>query len=363
MFENKTKLEEIHDAILNKNPEGKEIPANLDSQSGRKERVRSFMELSGLNRTLSLIVTTKCPLRCAHCPIGIYGEPPDVPLPKLNESDVVNAIRAAKKFGYEAVNFVGGEPMLALDLVTKGYEECRAQGLSAIMVTAPVWASTLELARKKLSRLAGFDLLLLSYDKYHLEFLQVKHYENAIEAARELNINVTMNVCYTLPEEKAQLEEELAQFTGKAMGVQYIPYVPVGNCKDFPRNIPFSGVTIEKPEDLDRLERTCSIGTASIGLYKDVFACCWSMAVMDSPIRFDKKRSGKFEEDFKRMEEDGNVAALRKTGVLDSLKPDKKEKIFEATKGKKFVNECHLCLFLLDGANGNLWEKYVNIKS
>jgi hypothetical protein len=354
-------LEEIHEAYFKARGAGPDKGQTPPEEICKDERLRTFIDESGLNRTLSIVVTTKCPLRCSHCPIGIYGEPKDVPIPRINEEDIKRAIRTAKKYGYKLANFVGGEPMHAIDLVAAGLKECIANDMGGFIVTAPVWASTKEKALKNLSKLKGLHCILLSYDKYHLEYLDLKHYDNAIDACNQLGIDVTMNVCFTRPEEKEELHKELSHFSGRVKSVQFIPYVPLGNVKESIRDLPFTGVTINEAGDIDQLERTCTIGAASVGLYKDVFACCWSMAAMNSPIRFDKRRSGNFEKDLMRMEQDENVRHLRKTGVINSLTPEKKEKIFNAVKGKKFVNECHMCLYLLEPANGNLWRKYVSV--
>jgi pyruvate-formate lyase-activating enzyme len=328
----------------------------------KNKPVKPSPGLFGLRKTLSIVVTTRCPLRCAHCGIGIYGEPRDVPLAKLNEDDIREAIRAVHSLGYTLVNFVGGEPFLAMDLLAAGVEECKSLGMKSTVVTAPVWASTKEKAKEALAKLPGLGAILLSYDKYHLEFLEMKHYENAVNAASEQGVELVFNVCKSSDDGKQIVKEQLAPLMDRAMGIQFQQILPVGNPKDFPKSIPLNGVTIKEAADLDKLERTCLIGTAALGLYKDVFACCWAMAIMNAPIRFDRNRSGNFKDDFSRIERDPNVRALMKTGVLNRLTGEKKEKVFERVKNKKFVNECHLCLYLMDIAKGKLWKKYVNVQ-
>jgi pyruvate-formate lyase-activating enzyme len=327
----------------------------------KNKPVESCPEQFGRFKTLSIVLTTKCPLRCAHCAIGIYGEPRDVPLAKLDEDDVRGVIRTAHQIGYCLVNFVGGEPFLAMGLLAAGVEECKSLGIRSTVVTAPVWASTKEKAAEKMDKLSGLGSVLLSYDKYHLEFLDMKHYENAVNAAFERGVEVIINVSVSLEDNRETVEEQLAHLADRIDEIQFIPILPVGNPKDFPKSVPLTGVTIKEPADLDRLNRSCGIGAVAVGLYKDVFGCCWSMAIMNSPIRFDRNRSGNFKDDFNRIEQDLNVRELRETGVLDRLTGEKKEKVFERVKNKKFVNECHLCLYLMDIAKGRLWRKYVGV--
>lgn len=316
---------------------------------------------SFLSKSLSIVITTKCPLRCDHCAIGIYGEPRDVPLTKLNEDSIKKAIRSACQYGYNLVNFVGGEPFMALDLLEAGVAECRSQGIKSSVVTAPMWASSKNKAKQILSRLTGLNPLIISFDNFHLKYLDMKHYENAANAAYEMGFNTVFNVCCSEICDREKISELLVPLDGRITKIQFVPILPVGNPKNWPKSIPFSGIAIQEPSDLDRLERNCAIGSSAVGLYKDVFACCWSMAVMNSSIRFDRNRSGNFEEDFRRIETDPSVQVLRKTGVLNRLTGEKKLKVFEAVKNRKFVNECHLCLYLMDKSKGALWKKYIGV--
>ncbi len=312
-------------------------------------------------KSMSIVVTAKCPLRCRHCAVGIGGESKPVLLPRLKEEDIQRAIRLAGTAGYKMINFVGGEPFLVPTLLAVGINECRTQGLESFITTAPMWAGTKEKALKYLARVPGLDYLIISYDRYHLEFLDIKHYENAVNAAYEQNIGVNFNISYSFPEEKTEALEHLRPLSQRIHKIQFQSIVPIGNAKVVSKTIPLSEITLEEIEDLDRLERTCSIGDIIIGLYKDVHACCWASAVPASPLRFDRDRSGDFAASLRVMEKDKSFQAFLEKGFLDSLTPGSKIGIFSAIKGKTFVNECHLCMYLMRKSNRELWNTYIRV--
>jgi organic radical activating enzyme len=309
-----------------------------------------------LTKTMQIIVTMKCPLRCRHCAVGINGEPKSFPLPSLGVDDMERAVQLAALQQYEMVNFVGGEPFLEMKLLAAGAEACKRYGVKSYVTTAPMWAANIGKARKTLAKLPGLDYLILSYDKYHLECLDMNHYENAIQAALEQGTGITFNISYSLPEEKEEALEQLSRFKEHISEYFYLSILPLGNARVFSNIVPLSLVTIEEPRDLDRLERSCSMGSIIIGLYKDVHACCWASAVPGSPFRYDRKRSGNYGAALKRMEKDKNFQLFRKTGLTGSLTAESKEKVFEAVKGKQFVNECHLCMDLMGKPRRELWS-------
>jgi len=310
---------------------------------------------------MTIIVTAKCPLRCRHCGVGISDEPISVPLPRLREDDIKRAIHLASTMNYEIVNFAGGEPFLVTTLLAPGTAECRSLGLKSFITTAPMWAKSLEKARKFLAKVPALNYLILSYDKYHLEFLEMKHYENALNAAYERNIGVIFNICYSFPHEKIEAKNQVSRFSERIYDILYQPILPVGNARLFAKAIPLSGVTIEELADLDRLERSCTIGDIIIGLYKEVHACCWASAVPGSPFRFDHKRSGNFKAALRRMERHKSFRRFRQKGLIDSLPPDSRKNVFKSVKGKQFVNECHLCMYLMRKSNRELWDTYIRV--
>jgi pyruvate-formate lyase-activating enzyme len=312
-------------------------------------------------KSMTIIVTAKCPLRCRHCAVGISGEPISAPLPRLREDDVKRAIHLASTGNYEVVNFAGGEPFLVTPLVAPGIAECRSLRLKSFITTAPIWAKSMEKARTLLAKLPGLDYLILSYDKYHLEFLEMKHYENALNAAYERNIDVIFNICYSFPHEKIEAKNQISRFSERIHDILYQPILPVGNARLFAKAIPLSVVTIEELADLDRLERSCTIGDIIIGLYKEVHACCWASAVPGSPFRFDYKRSGNFKAALRRMEHHKSFRRFCQKGLIDSLPLDNRKKVFNSIKGKQFVNECHLCMYLMGKSNRELWNNYIRV--
>lgn len=140
---------------------------------------------------LSLILTNKCNASCKHCGFdcGPDGEK------TMEEKDAIYFIETAYKFSHiRSLCFTGGEPFLYYDKVVNIMSYAAELGLVSEIVTNSFWACDYKTAFTTLSDLRNLGLanFVTSFDDYHLEYIDVEHIKNAVKAACELKLKVTI---------------------------------------------------------------------------------------------------------------------------------------------------------------------------
>src|SRR5207253_2894387 len=120
----------------------------------------------------------RCPLRCRHCSVG-FSDQYKGNDQRIDADELIDLITAIDPGIYDMVLFAGGEPSLEVALLRIGIAACKTRFLRSAIVTAPIWAVNEEAAKRFVDSVPGLNQIILSYDKYHLEFLKVAHYEMA----------------------------------------------------------------------------------------------------------------------------------------------------------------------------------------
>jgi MoaA/NifB/PqqE/SkfB family radical SAM enzyme len=108
---------------------------------------------------ISLLLTYRCTAECSHC-FTSSSTTKDDPM-KLSE--VQEYLEEAKKVGAKWVWFFGGEPFFYFDLLLGSVEYAKQIGFSTNITSNAFWATSEELALKKLRLLEerGLDLISL----------------------------------------------------------------------------------------------------------------------------------------------------------------------------------------------------------
>jgi len=88
--------------------------------------------------------------------------------------------------------------------------------------------------------------------------------------------------------------------------------------------------------------------------------CCWSNTAEAPPFRSPLGDGGRLGGVLATLEQDPTFKAFQRSGLLGRLSGEARAEIAERVKGESFVNECHLCLALMQEANRNLWERHVS---
>ncbi len=139
------------------------------------------MKLSGLH----ILLTYQCIYECEHC--FVWGGPRQTGV--LTIEQIGQILEQAKEAGVSSIYFEGGEPFLYYAVLVKGVQRAAEMGFSVGIVSNAYWAVTVADAIGWLQPLAGrIADLTVSSDLYHCEKVLGEQPQNAIAAARWMNI-------------------------------------------------------------------------------------------------------------------------------------------------------------------------------
>lgn len=152
--------------------------------------------------TINIILTDKCNISCRHCMFDCTS----TSLNELECEKIEEIIRDYKKIRDSGrISFTGGEPFLRFDCLKKCVELCSQLHLSSAVITNGFWASNIEEARDYLRQISSLDMLTVSTDKFHQEFIPINNISNVINACDEFGIKCVVRVSY-LSDPGAEME-------------------------------------------------------------------------------------------------------------------------------------------------------------
>ncbi len=138
------------------------------------------MKLSGLH----ILLTYQCTYECEHC--FVWGSPRQEGT--LTLAQVENILQQAKDAGIEWIYFEGGEPFLYYAILVEGVKIAAGMGFRVGVVSNAYWAKSVADAEEWLKPLAVLDDFTVSSDLYHCSEVLGEQAQNALAAARWLDI-------------------------------------------------------------------------------------------------------------------------------------------------------------------------------
>ncbi|HSR68505.1 MAG TPA: radical SAM protein [Acidobacteriota bacterium] len=305
-------------------------------------------------KCVAVLVNQRCPLSCKHCSIG-FSESYRGTGHSISPEEMRRLVYLVDTDVYGIVAMAGGEPSLSPKTLRAGVEACRERGLLSYMVSAPVWGRSAETAQRFLDKVGGINLIILSYDDYHLEFLSFDHYRNAAQEAMKRNIHVVFEICYAQEEEKQRLVDSLDSLGPRALIAPALVN-SVGNAEHF--DLGQVWVDVQEDADLNRIPRTCQLGNTLLDTEYTVHGCCWAICGDDSPISHPSNgEEASIKQAFKEL--DANPvyqSMLQARGFIDSLTPQGRKEVMAAVRGERFVTECDLCMRLMRTETKGIWS-------
>jgi organic radical activating enzyme len=288
------------------------------------------------------MLNDRCPLRCAHCSVGYSSTHRGSPA-IMDARRIEAIIGSLDPSVYNLVILAGGEPTLSPALVTAAIDACKRVGVPSMISTGPFWASTIQAAHRFLDKIPPPSLMSLSLDKYHLDFLKISHYRNAALVCMVRGIRVVLNVSYESDQDLQETLDRAADLHQYVSCIGKHRVMPKGNARFLPDLL--SGCEpIETADDLDKLPRSCSIGSVVVNQDYTTHMCCWSGDLAVSPLKLE----GHAPESVHAMEETAIFHRMYGKGLIDGLSETAKADVAAAVAGGRFVNECHLCVTLIE---------------
>ena len=305
-------------------------------------------------RTLTININHRYPLSCRHCSLGFstiyHGDGWKLTHDELNET-----VRQVDPELYSIVLMAGGEPSLDPDLIRTGIAAAQTAGCTSAVVTAPIWARSPKAAADFLSAVDGLGLLILSYDDYHLEFLSIDHYRNAVSQAVRRGIPVVFQLAYDSDDERERLKESLGGMRTLAAAFHATRTVGVGNGAS--SDATGQGVLVKRDEDLDAIPRSCELGNSFVDYDFSVHGCCWSTASTSSPFRVASDDGARtVTTALRRLEGEPLFQRVRSRGFLDSLTREARRAAVDLVRGETVRSECDLCVRAMNAADSPIWE-------
>jgi len=141
---------------------------------------------------VGLVLTYRCNAECRHCFFECSPSRTEV----MTRNTAQRVINEALSLGAEWVSFSGGEPFLEHGLLKELITLSSGKGLRTEVVTNGFWGKTEEEARGTLLPLieAGLDVLNLSVDDFHGEYVPIASVRNAYWVAVELGLKIVLMI-------------------------------------------------------------------------------------------------------------------------------------------------------------------------
>lgn len=305
-------------------------------------------------RTVTININQRCPLRCKHCSLG-FSESHHGADTSLDPATLRSIIRDIDSRIYSMVLLAGGEPSLSPALIREGIGASRNVGLLSAIVTAPIWAHSVGTASQFLDKIPGLDMLILSFDDYHLEFLRWEHYRDAALEALKRHIGLVFQIAYTREDQKRRLVDSLKGLAALSQ-VNPMRTVMIGNAAD--NHLDTEYIEVTACGDLDKIPRGCVLGNAFIDDRLGVHGCCWSTAVEASPFSvLPGNGPASLRGRFQQLEDDPVFQAVRAGGFIEALGTKGRRAVVDAVRGERFSSECDLCMRLMKYEARHIWNE------
>jgi hypothetical protein len=305
-------------------------------------------------QSVTIDINRRCPLSCAHCVVGFSPAYTGTPW-RIDPAVLVGMIERLEPSLCGTVLLSGGEPTMDREVIREAARVCAEVGAEVGIVSAPVWASTAESARRLFDAVGRLDALVLSYDQYHLEYLAYRNYEHAVREAVARGTAVVALICYSTEQERQSLEDSLHSLRPLLKGVTSMRVFPHGNATRPGVIQDDDAIVLNDVGDLDRVPRSCTLGAAVVDSRQRVHGCRWSVIAERSPF-VREMRSSALDEALRDLEQDPRFRAMRTPGFLDALTAEGRDHALARLKGQAVTQECEVCVRMMSDDAARLWE-------
>jgi len=143
-------------------------------------------------KKITLIYTNICNISCRHCFWGKTTKPN-----RLSNVLMDSILSSCAENGIGSICISGGEPMLFFDEFKGIIEKHKSSFQTVGICSNGFWGDTQEKAEYYMAsfKQIGMNLIELSYDVFHAEFISISAIINIINAAKRFEIEVQIIVC------------------------------------------------------------------------------------------------------------------------------------------------------------------------
>ncbi len=294
---------------------------------------------------VGLLLTERCDIACAHCWLEPSSNGADMPLDEakgyIDQASNIPSV--------EWISFTGGEPFLLLGLLNELVGYASAKGLRTECVTNCSWAETPAKTEESLKslRVSGLNVVNISADDFHQEFVPFENVRNCFEAAKSLGLKTvimsaaqeggTLRLAEIInrlgSDEIGTLGDEKSRKGLSAIAVE-TGVIPVGRAAELPRDKWLIGES--QPEG------PCRLVLRDIGIDPggELLACCSAASFLT------RGRLGSADETgIQPLLDDAGEWPLFK--ILSEQGPSSLADSLGIPWRDGFVSRCHLCYEVL----------------
>jgi MoaA/NifB/PqqE/SkfB family radical SAM enzyme len=297
----------------------------------------------GSRKEYALIaITNRCNLSCRHCNIDKNHPLLQTAAERDNILGWIKQI--ASSYDKTGVSFMGGEPFLCLDDLVEYVKCAKENGLLSSVITNGFWAKSIESAEKTLNKLSGLDLVIVSSDKYHLEFINKETVYNLIDACLKRDIAVHVNVVAADREEGKEISRIYTE--------KYGDRIFVGIAQMF-RRYPPHDFEIEEFNFAKRpylLRKKCEIMSHPITVDGDVYKCCSGvrLEMNKGPFYLGNLMQEPYEELIKKRDKSVIYRFMHKYGPVGLAKVISMSPLKNEFSEKTFTHQCDMCMWAFE---------------
>jgi radical SAM protein with 4Fe4S-binding SPASM domain len=250
----------------------------------------------------------------------------------MPQSEVEYYLKEAATNKAQWVSFTGGEPFLIPDLLEKSIAYASSLDLYTEVVTNTFWAKNIKKAALILESLkaGGLDVLNISVDDFHQEYIPMDNIRNAFISARKAGVKTVFLVT---TKRNSKITSKYLEGLFSDMKLQKIggprvnepdalvlesPFIPVSNVE----------TNGDETLQIDKSPSTCSEVLTDIGIKPDgtVLPCCGALSSLEEAAL-------------------GNLKEESLTSILEKAWSNPKfsnirKKLFQS----KSMDRCHECL-------------------
>lgn len=259
---------------------------------------------------VGLMLTYKCTIACPHCIVKAGPNRKE----EMRLEDALKWIDELKLFknGYVVgVSLTGGEPFYNIEKLATIADYAIEKGFVVSVVTNAYWASSRDSALETLSKCRSINVLSVSADVGHQQFIPLSNVRNAIWAAKKLGLIYDVVVTTVSEDDKEYLEirDELLDFVD-ADKIHMTITLPVGRASE----------TLEEDSSImsDEPSRAaCSMASFPVIFPNgDVIACIGPPITLPAghPLHLGNLNNAPLDEIFSRAEKNIILHAIRTFG-------------------------------------------------
>lgn len=173
---------------------------------------------------LGLYLTNQCNFKCSHCCTNSSPEQ----MSTLDISKVIHAIDNGElPQTVRMLHVSGGEPFLRSKHLKMIGRSALKSGLGFVVNTNGFWATNRINAHRLLASLPGISQLILSMDKYHLEFQPIERIVHAVETGIEIGLHIQLAICTPSGVKTPLVDEFLAMLNKEARSKVVVTLMPI----------------------------------------------------------------------------------------------------------------------------------------